>query len=192
MPLSYEFKRYLSYFVSRRNRERGERGAALVEYGFGVIIFLSLAFGASGFGHALFVYHHVNNAAKEAARYAAVRGATCSLDSSCVASNSATNNAGPTTQDDMQHFVQNMTPTGINSSIITATATWPGPASPLICKQSITVTVGKTTEVIPQWPVNNPGCTVQVNVTYSYNFVFPLIHLAPVNMSSTAEMVIVH
>jgi len=47
------------------NRWRSQRGAALVEYAFVLILFLSLLFGISGFGHALYVYHAINNAAKE-------------------------------------------------------------------------------------------------------------------------------
>src|SRR5438094_3331232 len=103
-----------------RAHRRGQRGASLVEYAFVLILFLSLLFGISGFGHALFVYHHLNSAAKEAARYAAVRGSTCSDDSSCLASNSASGVAGPTTVDDVKAFVASMTPSSIDSNYITA------------------------------------------------------------------------
>src|SRR4029077_8711371 len=83
---------------------RSERGATLVEYAFVFILFLTLIFGISGFGHALYVYHHVNNAAKEATRYAAVRGYLCDKNeavASCAAINSATATAGPTTTADV-------------------------------------------------------------------------------------------
>src|SRR6202051_3532365 len=82
-----------------RRRNKGEKGASLVEYGLIVgFIFLPLLLGVGGFAHGLFVYHHLNNAAKEATRYAAVRGSTCSDDKSCLATNSASGIAGSTAQ----------------------------------------------------------------------------------------------
>jgi Flp pilus assembly protein TadG len=172
--------------VAKRVRVgRGEAGASLVEYGLSVVfIFLPLLFGIGGFGHALFAYHFVNHSAKEATRYAAVRGSTCSNDSSCVVSNSASGITGPTTQADVQTYVRNMATSGIKSSNITVTATWPGPGSPPICSGAV--------NGVPKWPNNNPGCTVEVQVQYAYNFILPLVHTAPITMSSTSEMVIVH
>ncbi|SRR6266478_5723368 len=166
-----------------------ERGAALVEYAFVLIIFLSLIFGISGFGHALFAYHYANEAAKEATRYAAVRGLNCSNDGSCVASNSASGTAGPTSQTDIQAYVASITPQSIDSSQVVATATWPGPSSPAICFNDVTLKDGT---VVAKVPNNSPGCTVQVQVQYPYNFVFPLIHTSTLTLSSTSEMVIVH
>src|SRR5262249_3356086 len=154
-------------------------GAALVEYAFIGMIFLTLIFGISGFGHALFAYHFVNEAAKEAARYAAVRGATCGTDSSCTAANSATGTAGPTTQADIAAYVNSLAPQSINTALVTTTATWPGPGSPPICS-------GVYNGAGP-WPPKSPGCTVQVQVQYSYSFIFPLIRSTALNMSSTAE-----
>src|SRR5258708_13251368 len=93
MPMLYKSK------VPARDapfyRCRGQRGASLVEYAFVVILFFSLIFGISGFGHALFVYHHLNNAAKEATRYAAVRGLTCSNDNSSLTTNSPSSTPRP-------------------------------------------------------------------------------------------------
>src|SRR5437016_12657983 len=113
--------------VERSKSRRSETGAALVEYAFIVILFLSLIFGISGFGHALFAYHHVNEAAKEATRYAVVRGLNCANDGSCAASNSASGTAGPTSQSDIQAYVASLTPPSIDPAKVVATATWPGP-----------------------------------------------------------------
>jgi Flp pilus assembly protein TadG len=164
---------------------RSELGSGLLEYSLcALFIFLPLLFGIGGFGHALYAYHFVNHAAKEATRYAAVRGATCSDDSSCAASNSASGITGATTQADIQTYVRNMTPPGIKSANVTATATWPGPGSPPICSGAV--------NGVPAWPSKTPGCTVQVQVQYTYSFIFPLVHTAPVALSSTSEMVIAH
>ena len=174
------------YFPTRKRR--GQRGASLVEYAFVLILFLSMLFGISGFGHALFVYHHLNNAAKEATRYAAVRGSTCSDDSSCLASNSASGVGGPTTVADVKAYVASMTPTSIDSSYITANMTVCGVTS-TICSPAITTA---PTECNTAATANKPGCTVQVTVNYSYDFMFPLIRTTPIGMSSTSDMVITH
>src|SRR6266487_5681744 len=164
-------------------RRQGERGAALVEYAFVVILFLTLLFGISGFGHALFVYHHLNNAAKEATRYAAVRGSDCSNDLSCLASNSASGITGPTTIADVRAFVRSITPQSIPSAQLTITVCGVSDAV-VACPASGPAVCAVT--------VNSPGCTVSVQVQYAYNFIFPLMRATPINMSSTSQMVIAH
>jgi len=171
---------------------RSERGASLVEYAFILILFLTLIFGIGGFGHALFVYHYVNEAAKEATRYAAVRGRTCGDDSSCTSANSASGTAGPTqdTSTDIQAYVASITPQSIDSTSVTVTPTWLAPTgSPPVCTAAVTgVVVGTTVGPYSDYP----GCTVSVQVSYPYNFVFPFVHTNPINLSSTSEMVISH
>jgi Flp pilus assembly protein TadG len=179
------------------HHRRAQRGASLVEYAFVVILFLSLLFGISGFGHALFVYHHLNNAAKEATRYATVRGYKCSNDSSCTAVNSASGIVGPTTADDVTAYVASITPQSIDSSKFTITVCGVqgsvscAASGPLVCTTDLKD--GSTPPVVIQVAAANyPGCTVSVQVQYAYNFVFPLIATTPINMSSTSEMIIVH
>jgi Flp pilus assembly protein TadG len=167
---------------------RSERGSSIVEYGFIVVIFLSLLFGISGFGHALFVYHHLNNAAKEATRYASVRGSTCSNDGSCVASNSALGITGPTTKADVKKYVQNITPPSIDATKLTVTVCGVSDSGACAASTPDACATGNANFVA----VNYPSCTVQVQVQYAYNFIFPLIHVAAVNMSSTSDLVIVH
>jgi Flp pilus assembly protein TadG len=169
-----------------------ERGAALVEYAFVAILFLTLLFGISGFGHAIFVYHHINNAAKEATRYAAVRGFTCSNDLSCVASNSASGIVGPTTAADVTAYIASITPQSIDPAQFTITVCGVK-LSPLCAASTATgpqvcsATVGS----LPATP-NYPGCTVSVQIQYPYHFVLPLVSTSTVNMSSTSQMVIAH
>jgi Flp pilus assembly protein TadG len=182
----------------RKGRKR-ERGASLVEYAFIFIIFLTLIFGIGGFGHALFVYHTLNEAAKEATRYAVVRGSTCGSDLSCIASNSASGTSGPTSQADLTSYVTSIIPPSIDTAKVIATATWPGPASPPICFHDVTLPNGT---VVTKKPDNYPGCTVSVQVSYPYNFIFPFLPgattttapctVAGICMSSASEMVIAH
>jgi Flp pilus assembly protein TadG len=163
-----------------------QRGATLVEYAFVLIVFLTLLFGIGGFGHALFVYHHLNHAAKEGTRYAAVRGSTCSGDSSCVASNSATGINGPTTIADVTAYVKSFTPQSIDSTQLTVTVCGVSDAA-TACTASTLNGPQNCTAV-----VNYPGCTVEVTVQYDYNFIFPFVHTNAVSMSSTSDMIIVH
>jgi Flp pilus assembly protein TadG len=178
------------------HRCRGQRGASLVEYAFVVILFFTVIFGISGFGHALFVYHHLNNAAKEATRYAAVRGLTCSNDSSCLATNSASGISGPTTVADVQAYVQSITPQNIDSSQLTIL---PCGVTGTVCSPAVT---GAPDACNTAATANKPGCTAQVQVAYAYNFIFPLIPAVTTTtspctqpgfcMSSTSDMIIVH
>ncbi len=173
-------------------RRRGERGASLVEYAFVLLLFLSVTFGISAFGHALYVYHFLNNAAKEATRWASVNGSTCNSDSSCNGSGLIVQNTAPATAADVTTFVTNITPTGIDPTQVTVTTcgvsdrpvcTASSASGPEVC----TTTVG----AIAATP-NYPGCTVQVQVQYNLTFIFPLISTTSVPMSSTSDMIIVH
>jgi len=132
--------------------------------------------GIADFSRALYAYHFVSNTAREAARYAAVRGITCTNDNSCTAANSASGTAGATGPADIQAFVQNV-PLGINAANVTATISWPPQAnSPANC---ISV-------------INAPGCTVQVQVSYVFNFAFPFVSSTALTMNSTSQMIISH
>jgi len=146
-------------------RLRGENGAGVVEYALVFILFVTIVFGVCGFGLALYDYHFVSHAAREATRWAAVNGHACASDSSCTA---------PATAADIQNYVAQLAPQGINPNNLTVTASWPS-------TDGICATVS-----------NDPGCAVQVQVSYSYAFILPLIGINPLNLSSTSQMIIAH
>lgn len=175
-----------------RRLER-EEGSNLLEYGLVAILFLTLMFGLMGLGQMLYAYHYVAHAAKEAARWAAVNGATCgnspppglptcpSCDNSCNGTNLMNN--GPASASDVGTYVTATTPPGIDSKQVTVNATWPVQAnSPTICNASVP---GVSTAAIP----NYPGCTVEVQVSYTFRWFYPV---GNVTMSSSSEMVIAH
>jgi len=147
------------------SRLGGEDGVGLIEYAFVFILFVTMLFGVCGFGLALYDYHFVSHAAREATRWAAVNGNTCASDSSCAA---------PATATDIQNYVAQLTPSGINPNNLTVTASWP------------------STDGICATASNDPGCTVQVQVSYNYTFILPLIGLNPLKLSSTSQMIIAH
>ena len=154
---------------------RGESGSGLVEYSIVFILFITMVLGVADFSRAVYAYHFVSNAAREAARYASVRGSTCSDDGSCTAANSASGVAGPSSATDIQDFVKNV-PKGINPAQITTTPSWSNPSN---------ITTCKTTS-------NAPGCTVVVLVKYNFAFFTPLVSKATLTFSSTSQRLITH
>ncbi len=150
----------------RLRKLKGEDGNNLIEYALVFMFFMSMVLGIVDFSRALYTYHFLSNAAREATRWAAVRGATCMNDLSCTAA------ASP---DDIEAYVRNITPPGVNPNPpdLTTTPSWPGTGT--ICEVA-----------------NSPGCPVEVTVSYKFRFVVPFIRSAPLTLSSSSEMIIVH
>ena len=180
-------------------RKRPEKGAVLVEYAFVFIMFLTVIFAICGFGHALFVYHTIDNIAKEATRYATVRGETCGNDTSCTSSNSASGISGQTTIADVKAFVASITPQSIDSSKFTYNIC--GVKDSGVCSASPTVCSSAVNGVGPL-AAGYPGCVVSVQVAYPYAFIFPFLPnytttTAPctqpgICLNSKSQMVIIH
>jgi Flp pilus assembly protein TadG len=190
MPLTSNTGSFAGPTARRQLRRKGEHGSSLVEYAFILIIFLTLIFGISGFGHMLYVYHAVNNAAKEGTRWAAVNGANCGADSSCSA---------PASLAQIRTYVTTNLPATLDQSIVFVDPSWSAPSgSPPVCSGPVTGSDGTT---VPQTQ-NYPGCTVSVQVSYPYSFYFPFLPAsttatlpcksAGLCLSSTSELVIAH
>lgn len=158
-----------------------ERGASLVEFAFIFMVFITMVFGIIEFSRALYAYHFVNNEAKRATRWAAVNGYTCADDGSCDGTGGMNN--GPASATNIQDYVANGAPMGINPNDITTAVSWPvQPGTPAYCNSAS-----------PYYThYNDPGCTVEVHVSYEFHFLFPFIHNSPITLSSTSEMVITH
>jgi Flp pilus assembly protein TadG len=165
---------------------KGDSGDALVEYAIVFLLFMTMIMGTIDFGRALYTYHYLSNVTRDAARWAAVNGSTCGGDSSCNGQGYMDNR--PATQSDVQTFITNQTPPGIDTTKLTTTVTWPvSTDSPATCA---------TTQ-------NSPGCTVKVQLSYAFSFVSPLVSkvipatacgstTANLCLNSTSEMIIAH
>jgi Flp pilus assembly protein TadG len=159
---------------------KDEEGSSLVEFALIFLVMMAMMLGIIDFCRAAYSYHFVSEAAREATRWAAVNGATCSGDNSC--NGTAPMNSGPASGKDIQTYVTNLTPPGIDSTKITTTPTWPVQANgPTICSTT----------------ANAPGCTVEVQVSYSFSFLFPPVYkvfssTGTITLASSSEMVIVH
>jgi Flp pilus assembly protein TadG len=148
----------------RRNdaKRRPERGATLVEQALVLVLFLTVVFAIIDFGRALYTYHFVSNAAREATRWASVRGTACTAPD-C-----------PAKPGDVQTYVANVSGLGLDPTKVTATTTIVTPPNG-----------------VPGCDNNpKPGCVVEVEVDYSYNFIFPFLPTGPLLMKSTSQMVI--
>jgi Flp pilus assembly protein TadG len=144
---------------------KAEGGSNLIEYALVFMFLMSMLLGIVDFSRALYSYHFLSNAAREATRWAAVRGATCTNDGSC---------ASEAFQTDIQTYVTSITPPGVDSTKLTTAASWPGTAP--ICLVD----------------AHSPGCPVEVQVSYNFTFVVPFIRSTPLNLSSTSQMIILH
>ena len=165
-------ERHKAYRLAR-DRDAGTRtrsdarGSTLTEFAFVLPLLAMMIFGVIDFGRALYAYHFVSDAAREASRWASVRGFQCNHAlSGCI--------AGPA---DIQNYVTSIVPPGIDSSSqsLSVTSKWlPPPGNPASCFG----------------PPNNPGCAVQVQVTYNFKFILPFLPKSTYSMRSTSEMII--
>jgi Flp pilus assembly protein TadG len=143
----------------------GEEGSVTLEFVIMAMCFLTILFGLLDFGRALYTYNYVSYAVRDAARFAVVRGKSCTS----FATDCPTNIDGS----GVTNYLKTVTlPPAINPNNLTVTATWPG-GNP-----------GCT------GPVNSPGCVVKVNVKYNFSFIIPFIPKITSLMSSTSQMVI--
>jgi Flp pilus assembly protein TadG len=156
-----------SVIASRVRRIVGaEEGATMVEFAMSSIILFTLVFGVIAICLALYSYNVTAEAAREATRYAIVRGSACSPStfSDCNV-----------TSAQLQTYVRGLGFPGINPSSLTATATWPTTGS--ACFPSVT-------------PCNNPGNRVNVTVQYTFPLAIPFVPSQTLTMSSTSAMYI--
>jgi Flp pilus assembly protein TadG len=168
---------------------KGDCGSALVEYAVVFLLFMTMIMGIIDFGRALYTYHFLSNVTRDASRWAAVNGLACNGDSSCDGQGYM-NNGPVNSTTDVQTFITNHTPPGIDTSKLTTTVTWPvSTDSPAIC-----ATANKK---------NSPGCTVQVQTSYAFSFISPLVSkvipattcgstTANLCLTSVSEMIIAH
>jgi Flp pilus assembly protein TadG len=134
-----------------------------------ISVLLLMMFGVVGFGTALYTYHFVSNTAREATRWASVRGSTCPLNLPSLP------DGCPAADSDVNAYVQNLsTGIGLDPTKVTTTTTWVAPPNNLAACTA---------------QANSPGCVVKVQVQYSFQFLFPLLP-SGFTMQSTSQMVI--
>lgn len=146
----------------------------LVEFALCASVLFSVVLGIMGLSLEMYSYLFVSDAAREATRFAMVRGANCSAASPGLSDCDAT-------PAEIQTYVQGTAYPEIVPSNLTATTTWYSPSS----------TKPTTWSSCTGATCNQPGYMVRVAVTYAYPFSIPLVPSSALTVTSTSEVVIV-
>ena len=146
----------------------GDEGAVVVETAVSFALMIGLVLGIIQVALALYTYHFVSDAAREATRYAIVRGSY-----SC-ANTPGLSNCGATS-DQISDYVKSLQFPGINPANLSVSTSWPDTGT--TCYPSTS-------------PCNNPGNTVLVQVTYKFLLSIPTWRSVSLNLSSSSRMVI--
>lgn len=149
-----------------------ESGDSLVEFAICSSIFFMVLFGIIGCSLAVYADHYVSSVASDAARYAMVRGSTWN-GAPCASPSSYACTAKDT---DVSNYVISFISGGLNARNLTVMTTWPGTAPAGSCN-----TIDGT---------HSPGCVVNVQVSYSFNYPVPFLAEQPLVFTSTAVAVI--
>ena len=150
-----------------------EDGANLVETAVSCSVLFAMLFGMCQMSLAMYFYQFTSEAAREATRWAMVRGST-----SCTNTPSLTK-CGATAAD-ITSYVQNLGFTGIISSNVNVTPQWCSASS------STPTTWGSCSGTTS----NAPNNLVKVTVSYPLSFHVPFGKSYSLNISSTSQMVI--
>lgn len=146
-----------------------EEGQMLVEFAMASLVLIPILFGSIEACLGFYSYNFVADAAREATRYAMVRGSTSCQNTpglvNCGFNDGTTN--GP-----IQSYVQGLGYPGARN--LTATVTWLPANSSVPCPTAC----------------NQPGNQVQVTVKYNFLFGVPFIPSTALTLSSTSSMVI--
>jgi Flp pilus assembly protein TadG len=148
-----------------------ESGTGLAEIVMSTMALFVLIFGILDCSRALYADHFISHVAREATRYAMVRGSTWN-NASCT---SASTYSCTATAANVTSYVKSVAPVGIPGADLVVNTTWPGTtASGASCTSS----------------ANSPGCVVTVQVSYSFNFVLPFLPKNAMVLSSSSAVAI--
>jgi Flp pilus assembly protein TadG len=155
----------------RQRSLHDESGAEIIEMALSIGILLTFIFGVMEVCLAAYTYHFISEAAREATRYAIVRGSSFTTD--CASPTYATCIAQG---GDITTYVQNLNFPGIDPAKMTVNSTW-------LAKDGITP-CGTTDSC------KTPGNQVHVTITYNFPLAVPFVPLSTWTMTSTSQMVI--
>ena len=167
-----------------------ESGGALVEVAISTVALMSVFLGVFQLTMACYTYNAVCEAARECARWAAVRGSTCHTNTpnldTCSASGGGASSATAT---DIQNHAKTIA--AIDWSSCTT-------QSPCVTTSWMTGTTTSGTTTSTTWSscnsssstCNVPGNLVVVTISYPYAFNLPFIRNFSLNLTSTSQMVV--
>jgi Flp pilus assembly protein TadG len=141
-------------------------GVATVEFALSLVLHCALLLGVMEASLGVYAFHFTSEAAREATRYASVRGCSGVGSSAC----------SPAQPSDIQTYVQGLVYPGINPAAMKVTTTWSAFPSGTVCS--------------PSSSCNNPGNLVRVMVLYKFPFSVPLLPSKLWAVTSSSAMVI--
>lgn len=153
-----------------------EEGANLVEFALAATVFFMVLFGIMGFCMVAYSYAFVSNAAREATRYAIVRGKSQIITTDCSSVGPANCIAqGGVDAGDIYDYVKSLAPLGINASKLDVDSNW-------LTKSGGSCGTDDSCKV--------PGNQVVVQVSYTYDLNVPFVPQHSFAISSSSQMVI--
>jgi Flp pilus assembly protein TadG len=156
-------------------------------------IYLSLFFGIIEISLALYAYNFVSDAAREATRYAVIRGAnSCYPNSNFPNCNLLPTNITSTTDptaNPVLAYIDSLNYPGLSPSNLSATVTW------WVATQNGTGNTSWTTACTGSTDSNGNACNaegnaVKVVVTYRFPLSIPWLPASTLSISSMSQMVI--
>jgi hypothetical protein len=163
-----------------RTLRAGDEGGSLVEMALSCLILIPFLFGIVQLSIGLYCYHYASDAAREATRWAIVRGGNCNTlfgASYC----SPTDGSGTgATGNDIAQYVKGL---GYPySASVTTNTEWCTPGGTPATWTSCSTTKN-----------NDPAARDQVKITvsYAYPLIIPFIRKNTINISSVSSMTIV-
>lgn len=183
-----------------RAGHQDERGETLLEFAASAVVVFMLLFGIMEFARAMYIYHFVSYAAQAGTRYAVVRGS--SWNKSCVSPTSSSY-SGVTisancyaTSDNIKGYIMGIAPPGVDLNSLTITPTFCGNVSgpnagcttwtsgSTITASGVDCTASTTTKL-----QDNPGCLIQVAVSYKFTFIVPFWSQTPSLTASSMQII---
>ena len=170
-----------------------EQGASLVETAVALSLYLSLFFGLFEISLALYTFNFVSDAAREATRWAVIRGSnSCVVSSTFPSCNllptSVTSNTD-SANNPVLAYVDTLDYPGLNPSNLSAAVTWWSQSQDANGHTSWTTKCTGATDASGN-ACNQAGNAVNVVVTYSFPLSIPFWHKAAVTLSSTSQMMV--
>lgn len=151
----------------------GSEGAALVEFAMSCVILIPIFFGFIETCLAFYTYNFVADGAREATRYAMVRGSQSCGNTPGLA------DCGFTTSAPIQTYVQSLGYPGLRANNLVVTVSW--------AKASNST---PTTWTACANACNQPGNQVRVVVRYNFPIGIPLWKFTTISIGSISSMVI--
>ncbi len=145
-------------------QHKGETGSALVEFSLMCILYLIIILGIVDMGRALFAYNFVASSARQATRYALVRGACQQAGEDCL---------GQVIQTDIENYVGTLAVGMLGFQ----------PQNDVIAYCQVGPNIGGMPCA--------PGTDVIVEVKYNFQFISPLVPLSW-QMKSQSQMVVLN